>query len=59
MLYFKDDPWVHDDSIFSVHDQIILDPQVEDANQPDADRRLTASFDFKLKPANEKTASGG
>ena len=56
LLYFTDDPWVHDDSIFSVRDDVTLvlerhDNPAEMAARGVAKPFTTARFDFALEPA--------
>lgn len=46
MLYFRGDPWLDSDSIFSVRDNIVVDIEPRGAGEP-----AIARFDFDLEPA--------
>ncbi len=59
LLYFRGDPWIDDDSIFSVRDDVTLtltrqDDPAEMAKRGVAAPFHTGTFDFALEPASER-----
>lgn len=59
LLYFRGDPWIDDDSIFSVRDDVTLTLQQHDDPAEMAARGVkapfhTGQFDFALEPAGKQ-----